>query len=152
MEIIDKDFDEELLWGIMNAAHTEYHLLEIHEKNHSKGDLTKFIQEARDIRRCLMNELITKYDVGAIWCVLKHALLTHFHLLELYQKNYEKVYIELAQRTYLLIDDMLKAEYPNYSNCARCEDDQKDDYTEFKPRVGVVGRFNIDNKEVLNES
>lgn len=125
MEIIDKDFDEELLWSIMNAAHTEYHLLEVHEKNHSKGDLTKFIKEARDIRRCLMNKLITKYNVGAIWCVLKHALLTHFHLLELYQKNYEKVYIELAQRTYLLIDDMLKSEYKNYSNCARCDGDKE---------------------------
>jgi hypothetical protein len=126
--IIDRDKMEELIHAIQNAAHTEYHLLEIHEKNHTKGDLTSFISQARDIRRTLMNELVIMFEdnnVGAIWCVLKHALLTHFHLLELYEKDYEKVYIEEAQKMYLLINDMLKTEYHNYSNCARCDGDKE---------------------------
>jgi hypothetical protein len=128
-EVIDRDKMEELLYAIQNAAHTEGHLLEVHEKNYSKGDLTKFITEAREIRRDLMTELTKMFEhnnVGAIWCVLKHALLTHFHLLELYEKDYEKVYIELAQRTYLMINDLLKTEYPNYSNCARCDGDKEE--------------------------
>lgn len=152
-EVIDRDKMEELLYAIQNAAHTEYHLLEVHEKNYTKGDLSKFIEEARDIRRVLMDQLLKMFEhngVGAIWCVIKHALLLHFHLLEMYEKDYESVYIEQAQRTYLMINDLLKTEYKNYSNCARCEGDQKSDDT-FTPRVGVVGRFNIDNKEVLNE-
>jgi hypothetical protein len=128
-EVIDRDKMEELLYAIQNAAHTEYHLLEVHEKNYTKGDLSKFIDEARNIRRDLMNELLKMFEhngVGAIWCVIKHSLLTHFHLLELYEKDYEVVYIELAQRTYLLINDLLKTEYPNYSNCARCDGDKED--------------------------
>jgi hypothetical protein len=126
-EVIDRDKVEELLYAIQNAAHTEYHLLEVHEKNYTKGDLTKFITEARMIRRDLMNELLVMFEhnnVGAVWCVIKHVLLTHFHLLELYEKDYEVVYIELAQRTYLMINDLLKTNYPNYSNCARCEGDK----------------------------
>ena len=136
-EIIDRDKCEELLFAIQNAAHTEYHLLEVHEKNYTKGDLSKFIDEARNIRRDLMNELLKMFEcngVGAIWCVIKHSLLTHFHLLELYEKDYEVVYIELAQRTYLLINDLLKTEYPNYSNCARCDgdkDEPKQKYTDL---------------------
>jgi hypothetical protein len=63
--------------------------------------------------------------VGAIWCVIKHALLTHFHLLELYQKNYEPVYIEQAQQVYLMINDLLKTKYNNYSNCSRCDGDKE---------------------------
>ena len=125
-EVIDRDKMEELLYAIQNASHTEYHLLEIHEKNYSKGDLSKFIDEARNIRRDLMNELLKFYpQSGAIWCVIKHSLLTHFHLLELYEKDYEQIYIELAQKTYLLINDLLKTEYPNYSNCARCDGDKE---------------------------
>jgi len=128
-EIIDRDKMEELLFSIQNAAHTEYHLLEVHEKNYTKGDLTSYIEQARDIRRVLMNELMNMFNdngVGAIWCVIKHALLTHFHLLELYEKNYEKVYIEQAQKVYLLINDLLKHKYENYNNCSRCDGDKKE--------------------------
>ena len=127
-EVIDRDKMEELLYAIQNAAHVEYHLLEVHEKNYTKGDLSPFVKESRDVRRLLMDELLKMFEsngVGAIWCVIKHSLLLHFHLLELYEKDYEPVYIELAQRVYLLINDMLKTEYPNYSNCARCDGDRE---------------------------
>lgn len=126
-EIIDRDKMEELLYAIQNAAHTEYHLLEVHEKNYKKGDLTGFINQARETRRILMDELLVMFEgngVGAIWCVLKHALLLHFHLLELYEKDYEEVYIEQAQKIYLMINDLLKTSYNNYSNCARCDGDR----------------------------
>ena len=148
-EVIDRDKMEELLYAIQNAAHTEYHLLEVHEKNFTKGDLSKFIDEARNIRRDLMNQLLKMFEhnnVGAVWCVIKHALLTHFHLLELYEKDYEVEYIELAQRTYLMINDLLKTEYPNYSNCARCEGDKED----YKKTTGLVPTQYP--KEKLNES
>ena len=128
-ERIDRDKMEELLYAIQNAAHTEYHLLEVHEKNYTKGDLDPFIERARETRRVLMNELMDMFDengVGAIWCVIKHALLTHFHLLELYQKDYEKIYIEQAQEVYLMINDLLKHKFENYSNCARCDGDRED--------------------------
>ena len=128
-EVIDRDKMEELLYAIQNAAHTEYHLLEVHEKNHTKGDLTPFIERARETRRVLMNELMGMFEcngVGAIWCVIKHALLTHFHLLELYQKDFEQVYIEQAQEVYLMINDLLKHEYENYSNRARCDGDKEE--------------------------
>lgn len=127
-EVIDRDKMEELLYAIQNAAHTECHLLEVHEKNYTKGDLTKFIDDAREVRRALMVELMDMFEennVGAIWCVLKHALLTHFHLLELYEKDYEQVYIEQAQKVYLMINDLLKTQYNNYSNCARCDGDKE---------------------------
>ena len=130
-DTIDRDKMEELLYAIQNAAHTECHLLEVHEKNMNKGDLVPFIEEARDIRRELMVELQAMFEhngVGAIWCVLKHSLLLHFHLLELYEKDYEKKYLELAQRTYLLINDMLKTKYVDYSNCARCEGDKETEH------------------------
>ena len=126
-EVIDRDKMEELLYAIQNAAHTEYHLLEVHEKNFTKGDLSEFIDRARETRRVLMDELVKMFDcngVGAIWCVIKHALLLHFHLLELYEKDYEKVYIEEAQKTYLLVNDLLKTTYKDYSNCARCDGDK----------------------------
>lgn len=128
-EVIDRDKMEELLYAIQNAAHTEYHLLEVHEKNHTKGDLAPFIERARETRRVLMNELMEMFEgngVGAVWCVIKHALLTHFHLLELYEKDYEKIYIEQAQEVYLMINDLLKHEYKNYSNCARCDGDREE--------------------------
>ena len=121
---IDRDKVEELLYAIQNAAHVEYHLLEVHEKNFDKGDLCEFIDKARETRRVLMDELMTIYDAGAVWCAIKHGLLLHFHLLELYEKNYEKVYIEQAQNVYLMINDLLKAEYKDYSNCPRCEGDK----------------------------
>ena len=127
-EIIDRDKMEELLYAIQNAAHTEYHLLEVHEKNHTKGDLTGFISKARETRRVLMDELLNMFEengVGAIWCVIKHACLLHFHLLELYEKDYEPVYIEQAQSVYLMINDLLKTKYEDYSNCARCDGDKE---------------------------
>jgi len=127
-EVIDRDKMEELLYAIQNAAHTECHLLEVHEKNHTKGDLTEFISRARETRRVLMDELMDMFEgngVGAVWCVIKHALLTHFHLLELFEKDYEKIYIEQAQEVYLMINDLLKHEYKDYSNCARCDGDRE---------------------------
>lgn len=128
-EIIDRDKMEELLYAIQNAAHTEYHLLEVHEKNYKNGDLKPFIERARETRRVLMKELMIMFDkngVGAIWCVIKHALLTHFHLLELYQKDFENIYIEQAQEVYLMINDLLKHKFEKYSNCARCDGDKQD--------------------------
>lgn len=125
-EVIDRDKIEELLYAIQNAAHVEYHLLEVHEKNYTKGDLSQYILEARNIRRDLMLELNLMFDdtgIGAVWCVIKHALLLHFHLLELYEKHFETKYIKLAQQTYLLINDLIKHKYDNYSNCARCDND-----------------------------
>ncbi len=132
-EVIDRDKMEELLYAIQHAGHTECHLLEVQEKNIQKGDLTDFIDKARETRRKLMDELIKMFEsngVGAIWCVLKHALLLHFHLLELYQKDFEAVYIEEAQNVYLMINDMLKTKYENFSNCARCDGDKAAPKTE----------------------
>ena len=129
-ETIDRDKMEELLYAIQHTAHVEEHLLELYEKNFTKDDLSDFIKRSRDTRRVLMDELITMFEhngVGAIWCVLKHALLAHFHLLELYEKDYERVYIEEARKVYLMINDLLKHEYKNYSNCARCDGDKEHD-------------------------
>jgi len=128
MEYIDRDGMEELLYAIQNAAHIELHLLELQEKNSSKGDLSEYIEKSRSIRRDLMFKLCDMFDdnnVGAIWCTLKHALLLHLHLLELYQKDYDKFYIDKAKDTYLMINDLLKLKYTNYSNCARCENDKE---------------------------
>lgn len=150
-EVIDRDKMEELLYAIQNAAHTEYHLLEVHEKNYKKGDLTGFITQARETRRVLMDELLKMFDcngVGAIWCVLKHALLLHFHLLELYEKDYEEVYIEEAQKVYLMINDLLKTEYKDYSNCARCEGDKLPD----GPTVQVAGPLGVNTMYLAEEN
>ena len=54
---------------------------------------------------------------------LKHIKKIDY-CLELYEKNYEKVYIEQAQHMYLLINDLLKHKYDDYSNCARCDGDK----------------------------
>lgn len=126
-EVIDRDKMEELLYAIQNAAHTEYHLLEVQEKNNDKGDLTWAITSARDTRRALMDELVVMFeenDIGAVWCVIKHALLLHFHLLELYEKDYEEVYINEAKKVYLMVNDLIKTKYKDYSNCARCDGDR----------------------------
>lgn len=133
-EIIDRDKMEELLYAIQNAAHTEYHLLEVQEKNNDKGDLSWAIMSARDTRRVLMEQLVEMFEeneIGAVWCVIKHALLLHFHLLELYEKDYEEVYINEAKKVYLMVNDLIKTKYNGYSNCARCDGDRDVEQTDL---------------------
>ncbi len=158
-ETIDRDKMEELLYAIQNAAHTECHLLEVQEKNHTKGDLVEFIKKARETRRVLMDQLMIMFEgngVGAVWCVIKHALLTHFHLLELYEKDYEKIYIEQAQEVYLMINDLLKHKYENYSNCARCDGDREVEQTDLfdKPIVTTTGRkaYLVERKDSFTDN
>lgn len=123
---INRDEDEELLYAIQNMAHAEYHLLELYEKNLSKGFiLEEEITTIKSIRRALMARLEELYGgTSTVWCTVKHLLLSHFHLLELFEHGYIKSYMIMANDVYTTIFSLIKKDYTGFTNCGRCDSDK----------------------------
>lgn len=123
---IDRGIIEELLFAIMNVSHAEYHLIELAEYNIDKGgaSLSGEITRMRNNRVALMNRLSEHFpNVNPAWCTVKHLLLSHFHLMELYEKSLDKFYLELAKDIYLELDELLVSDkYKDFTKCSRCEE------------------------------
>jgi len=138
MERIDRNDMEELLFAIEHAAHAEYHLVEVIMNNFmlyvdQNRDYQTFINDQlytlREVRRSLMRILETKRpNVGPLWCTLKHMLLLHFHLIELFEKSYDDIYLSHASKIWDDIGNLLKQEgaFDNYKHCAICNQDRID--------------------------
>lgn len=122
---IDRNNVEELLYAIQNAAHSEYHMAELMEHNLDKAhSLQKYILKFRDLRIKLMDKLAEIFpSVKKTWCTIKHLLLLHFHLMEMYEKTGDDDYLVYAHDVYLDIDELLvQDEYDNLVKCSRCDE------------------------------
>ena len=132
-ERIDRNEIEELLFSIEHAAHAEYHLLEVVMnnlalyKNREPELINSTLELLRNTRRELMSKLEEKRpNVGPLWCTLKHTLLLHFHLFELYEKYQDIGYLTMACRIWDKIGDLLKDQstFVAYEHCAICNQDR----------------------------
>lgn len=129
MEHNDRNDIMELIYAIANIAHAEYHLIEalIVNKDIIPEELPEKVQEMRNIRVSLMAELqVQRPNIGGLWCVFKHLILTEFHLMELYERDLNYKYLEEAQKIHLLLDELLGIEgIENFKSCPRCDDDKE---------------------------
>ncbi len=132
---IDKNGDrqkvDELLFAIMNSAHAEYHYIELLSKNNEDAN-TKFHQDMvdslRNQRRSLMEKLAKLYPVtNQLWCVLKHLLLSYFHLLECYEGDHCSCYLRSAKTIMNTIQILLHShkEHDALKPCERCDEGTK---------------------------
>ena len=129
---IDKNGDrqkvDELLFAIMNSAHAEYHYIELLINNNEDAN-TKFHQNMvtilRDQRRTLMEKLAKLYPVSnQLWCVIKHLLLTYFHLMECYEGDHCGCYLRSARSVMDTIKVLLhsQTEHDALIPCERCDE------------------------------
>lgn len=129
MEKIDRKDIVELLYAISNVAHAEYHLVETLMINQdiAPQPLIDQLQKLRTIRTSLMTQLsIIKPQAGKLWCIIKHLLLTEFHLFELYERDLNKYYLKQALDVHMVIDEMLAIDgLEQLQDCPRCDDDKK---------------------------
>ena len=131
MDKIDRKEIVELMHACANAAHAEYHLVELMSINCDETSIIdEFVKQLdciRNIRVGLMEQLSRQCEsVNPLWCVLKHLLLLQFHLFEVYEKSKNVDILKKSQQTMLVIDDLLSVDGLNVlKSCPRCEDDVK---------------------------
>ena len=132
----DRNDIEELLFAIMNAGHAEYHLLELITNNYElyinrdRQFINAQIDLLRDTRRSLMENLeAIRPNVGPLWCTLKHMLLLYFHLIEIFERNKDIRYLNIANKIWDNIGNLLKDKqsFLDYQHCAICNQDRAND-------------------------
>lgn len=133
MEKVDRDEVDELLMAISNAAHSEYHYLELLMHNDTnkavfiEKHIVDTINQLRGIRISLMDSLCYKFpNTNPLWCTIKHLLLLNFHLLEMVEKDKGIIYLTTAKDVWVLIKTLLKDKeiYKDFKKCSRCDDDK----------------------------
>lgn len=81
----DLSSDQDLSIAIMNLISIEEHLIFSGAKT-GKTYFYDLVAEARDMRKCLMQKMITEYE-GEVWCISKHLLGASYRLMEVGTKQ-----------------------------------------------------------------
>lgn len=123
---IDRNEILEMIYACSNAAHAEYHLVEMLTINKDEAEvftLNKSLQALRQIRIDLFDELNKKIpNVNPLWCVYKHLFLLQFHLFEIYEKNLDSNILSLSQNVMSTIDELMSVELNNWKKCPHCKE------------------------------
>lgn len=125
----DRTGVSEIVYGIANLAHAEYHMLETIMVNNCDvpDELVRLSKEVRVARTDLMKKLIElRPGLRGVWCVLKHLSLSEFHMMETFEKYQDKDYLLLALKVHMQIDKLLSIDgLDKLKSCNRCEDDKE---------------------------
>lgn len=81
----DLSSDQDLTIAIMNLISIEEHLMFSGAKT-GKNSFYEMIQDIREIRKNLMQQIIPSYE-GEVWCISKHLLATSMRLMEVGTKQ-----------------------------------------------------------------
>ena len=136
----DNAIVEELVHAIMNMLAGEEHLAELMEKNIGNNEICDKLFADLKTERGHRQELVAhllKYSADggtigkapntALWCVIKHKMLTVIHLRELIQKSDVKMAKSLnyiSKETMLSLFLLIKyANSKDFNECARCDED-----------------------------
>lgn len=99
---MDLSSDQDLSLAVMNLISIEEHLFFTGAKT-GKLEYYDLLQEARDIRKDLLQRIIKDYE-GEVWCISKHLLAASMRLMEVGTKqlsmnNKQEAY-DLFQKAY----------------------------------------------------
>lgn len=127
----DRNEITSLIYTIANVAHAEYHLCELMMVNYDAfpkqvDKLSQDLATLRSLRSDLMKTLASiRPAAGATHCIVKHLILSEFHLFELFEKTPDVDYMKKAKSIHLLLDSLLaRDDLSKLKDCPRCDEDK----------------------------